>query len=164
MELETISTRTQSLLTLFDMQTIFFKRAIEGVADEDAHSRLETKANHMAWIAGAIVHQRFQMIQETAPEVKSKVDYLFKDYQGIKDGVIYPSLKQFADEWNRVTPYARQALTDISDDKLDSDLDMGGTKMSYYEVIAFTLYREASFIGQLALWRRLLGYPAMTYD
>ena len=48
--------------------------------------------------------------------------------------------------------------------KLDSDFNMGGMKMSYYELICFTIYREASIIGQLALWRRLLGYPAMKYD
>ena len=42
--------------------------------------------------------------------------------------------------------------------------DMGGMKMTYYELISFTIYREASIIGQLALWRRLLGYPALKYD
>jgi hypothetical protein len=47
---------------------------------------------------------------------------------------------------------------------MDSMFDMGGMKMTYYELISFTIYREASIIGQLALWRRLLGYPALKYD
>jgi hypothetical protein len=41
---------------------------------------------------------------------------------------------------------------------------MGGMKMSWYDMITFTMYREASMIGQLALWRRLLGHPALKYD
>ena len=43
-------------------------------------------------------------------------------------------------------------------------MDMGGMKMTYHELISFTIYREANMIGQLALWRRLLGYPALKYD
>jgi len=42
--------------------------------------------------------------------------------------------------------------------------DMGFMKMSYYDMISFTIYREASIIGQIALWRRLLDYPALKYD
>jgi hypothetical protein len=35
--------------------------------------------------------------------------------------------------------------------------------MSLYELITFSIYREANIIGQIALWRRLLGYPGMRY-
>ena len=64
----------------------------------------------------------------------------------------------------KITPEARKALVEIDDKKLDSEMDMGGMKMTYHELISFTIYREANMIGQLALWRRLLGYPALKYD
>ena len=49
-------------------------------------------------------------------------------------------------------------------DKLDESFEMmPGMKMTYYELITFIIYREANIIGQLALWRRLLGYEAMKY-
>jgi hypothetical protein len=36
-------------------------------------------------------------------------------------------------------------------------------RMTYFDLIAFIIYREANIIGQIALWRRLLGYEAMKY-
>lgn len=56
METKTVSSRMQSLLFLYDMQTPFFAKVIVDISDEDAHNRLQTKANHIAWLAGSLVH------------------------------------------------------------------------------------------------------------
>ncbi len=164
METKTASTRTVGLLTLFDMQTRFFKRAIEGIPENDMHNRLNTKANHMAWLAGSLVQQRYWMTTETQPGLKQTGEELFKDYKGIQDDATYPDNSAYLADWDKFTPIARETLVNISDEKLDSELDMGGMKMTYYEMISFSIYREASIIGQLALWRRLLGYEALKYD
>ena len=164
METKTVSTRTQGFLTLFDMQTTFFTRAIEGISEEDSHNRLNTPANHIAWLTGSLIQQRYLMASETNPGLKQTGDELFKDHKGIQDGVKYPSISEYLQDWEKISPIARQALIAISDEKLDSEIDMGFMKMTYYEMISFTIYREASIIGQLALWRRLLGYPALKYD
>jgi hypothetical protein len=164
METKTASTRVEGLLTLFDMQTTFFNRAIDGVTSTDMHNRLNTKANHMAWLTGSLVQQRYWMIVETNPGLKQTGEELFKDHKGIEDSATYPTNEAYIKDWEKFTPIAREVLLNISDAKLDSELDMGGMKMTYYEMISFTIYREASIIGQLALWRRLLGYPALKYD
>ena len=164
MQTQTASTRTVALLTLFDYQTGFFARALEGISEEDMHNRLNTEANHPAWLAGSLVHQRFMMTSETGSGLRQTGEELFKNNKGIQDGVRYPSSDEYLKDWERITPEAREALVTIDDQKLDSEIDMGGMKMTYYEMICFSLYREASIIGQLALWRRLLGYPALKYD
>lgn len=164
METKTASRRTEGLLTLFDMQTTFFARAVEGISEKDAYNRLNTKANHIAWLTGTLVQQRYLMIQETNPGLKQTGDELFKDNKGIQDNAKYPTIAEYIKDWEKVSPLARQALVNINDEKLDSEIDMGFMKMSYHDLISFTIYREASIIGQLALWRRLLGYPALKYD
>ena len=164
METKTSSRRTEGFLSLFDMQTTFFKRALDGITEKDAYERLNTKANHIAWLAGSLVQQRYLMIQETNPGLKSTGDELFKDNKGIQDKAEYPTLEEYIKDWEKVSPMARQALVAIDDNKLDSQIDMGGMKMTYYELLSFTIFREASIIGQLALWRRLLGHPGMRYD
>lgn len=164
METKTVSTRTQGFLTLFDMQTTFFARAIEGISEEDSHNRLNTPANHIAWLTGSLIQQRYLMTSETNPGLKQTGDELFKDHKGIQDGVKYPAIAEYLQDWEKISPIARQALIAIDNEKLDSEIDMGFMKMTYYEMISFTIYREASIIGQLALWRRLLGYPALKYD
>jgi hypothetical protein len=163
MDIKTESTRTQGLLALFDLQTPFFQRALEGISEEDTYNRLNTQANHIAWLAGSLVHQRYNMVSETNPGMQQIGYELFKDHQGIQDAK-YPTISEYIKDWNTISPIAREALVAISDEKLDSYFDMGFMKMTYFELISFTIYREASIIGQLALWRRLLGYPALKYD
>jgi hypothetical protein len=164
METNTASTRMQGFLTLFDYHTSFFARALDGISGEDMHNRLTTQANHPAWLAGALVQQRFLMASETGTGQKQTGEDLFKNNKGIQSAVQYPTNAEYLDDWKRITPEARKALVDINDKKLDSEVDMGGMKMTYYDLISFTIYREANMIGQLALWRRLLGYPAIKYD
>ncbi|HYE56581.1 MAG TPA: DinB family protein [Chitinophagaceae bacterium] len=164
MNTQTASTRTQGFLTLFDYHTNFFEKALAGISEADMHNRLNTQANHPAWLAGSLVHQRFLMASETGSGLKQTGAELFKDHQGIQEGITYPGVEAYLGDWKRITPEARQALVSIDDQKLDSDFDMGGMKMSYYDMISFSIYREASIIGQLILWRRLLGYPGIRYD
>ena len=164
METQTASNRTKGLLTLLDYQTGFFPKALDGISEKDMHNRLNTQANHPAWLAGSLVRQRFMMASETGSGLKQTGEELFNNFQGIQEGASYPTTTEYLADWQRITPEAREALVMIDDQKLDSLIDMGGMKMTYYEMICFTIYREASIIGQLALWRRLLGYPALKYD
>ena len=128
------------------------------------YNRLETNANHMSWLAGALITQRYNMASETDHGLKQTGAELFENYKGIQAGAKYPTIEEYIKDWNRITPFAREALVKIDDRKLDSDFPMEEFKMTYYELICFTIYREASIIGMLALWRRLLGYPALKYD
>jgi hypothetical protein len=164
MQTQTSSSRTAGLLSLFDYHTGFFPRALDGISETDMHNRLNTQANHPAWIAGSLVAQRFRMASEKGSAEKQTGAELFENNKGIQDGAKYPSVNDYIKDWERITPGAREALVTIDDKKLDSEVDMGGMKMTYYELIGFTIYREASMIGQIALWRRLLGYPALKYD
>ncbi len=74
MKTQTASTRTQGFLTLFDYHTGFFARALDGISKEDMHNRLKTAANHPAWIAGALVNQRFMMATDTVTGQKKTGD------------------------------------------------------------------------------------------
>lgn len=164
MENPTASNRTFALLTLFDYHTDFFPKALDGISDEDMHNRLNTQANHPAWLAGALVNQRFHMTDEVGTTLKQTREDLFKDYRGIQANEKYPSVEEYLSDWKKITPEARKALISMDDKKLDSIFEMEGMKMTYYELASFTIYREANMIGQLALWRRLLGYPALKYE
>ncbi|TDH21263.1 DinB family protein [Segetibacter sp. 3557_3] len=163
METTTATPRTYALLTLYDMHTDFFPRALEGIKDSDAHNRLNTKANHVAWLTGSLVQQRFELAKDLGIERKQSAYELFCDNKGIQDDVIYPSLEQFKIDWKLITPILRKAMAGATDTQLDRTIAMPGMNMSFYELISFITYREANCIGQIALWRRLLGYSAMNY-
>jgi hypothetical protein len=57
----------------------------------------------------------------------------------------------------------QEALNKASDAQLNEPFEMPGMKISMFEMISFSTYRDANCIGQIALWRRLLGYAGMNY-
>lgn len=165
MKTETKSARVKPLLDLYDMQTDFFERALEGISENDTHKRLDTKANHIAWLTGSLVEQRFDFATQLGIKESQKAHELFKDNKGIQDNATYPPLSQYKEDWKKISPLLREALTKVSDEKLDEKLElMPDMVFSNYEMLTFLIYREANCIGQIALWRRLLGYPGMRYE
>lgn len=154
-------------VVLYDMQTQFFRSVIEDISDEDAGKRLDTKANHIAWLTGSLVEQRFEQahlfgVPDTT--MQQAAHELFKDHKGIQDGVTYPSLAALLKDWELITPVLREALIKADARQLDHNLEfMPGYNATVFELTSFFIYREANCIGQIALWRRLLGYEAMKY-
>lgn len=160
----TKDSRLSSFLVLFEWQTDFFLRALDGISDTDAQNRLGTKANHVAWLAGSLTEQRFELANTlTEEQYQQQANDLFENNKGIQDGVEYPSLEQFKADWNRITPIAREAFINATSEQLDTKIAIPGMEMTRFELISFIIYREANCIGQIALWRRLLGYDAMKY-
>lgn len=157
------SERTYGLIVLYEMHTDFLKRALQGITEEDAQKRLDTKANHIAWITGSIVDGRYYLAKSLGLDIDSSTLTLFKDNHSIIDDAKYPSLKDFLKDWDNVAAELQTALINANDEKLNEDIEMPGMKMTLYDMVSFTIYREANCIGQIALWRRLLGYPGMNY-
>lgn len=164
MEVNTVSARMYGLLVLYDMQTTYFNNALEGISDKDAHERLGTKANHVAWLTGSLVQQRYELANMLGVEGQQVAHELFNNYQGIRDGIHYPPLDGFKKDWGSISPLLREALLNATDETLNRRFEMGRATMTYFDLIAFCTYREANCIGQIALYRRLLGYEAMKYD
>ena len=158
--------RMYGYIVLLDMHTGFFKSALEGISDEDARRRLDTKANHIAWLAGSLVQQRYEMAHALglATETRQAAHELFKDNKGIQDGITYPPLSSFIKDWEAISPLLRAVMLKAEPSQLDHSIEfMPGHKATIFELTSFSVYREANCIGQIALWRRLLGYDAMKY-
>jgi hypothetical protein len=163
METQPVSNRMFALVVLYDMQTPFFHSALEGISDEDANNRLSTKANHIAWLAGSLVQQRYELANLLGIDKKQGADELFNQNKGIQDGVVYPGLASFRKDWDSITPGLREAFLKVTEEQLNKVLEFPGMSFPLYDMITFSTYREANCIGQIALWRRLLNYDAMKY-
>lgn len=165
METKPVSDRMYGFLVLYDMHTKFYHSVLEGIKDEDATKRLDTKANHIAWLAGSLLQERFELANLLGLELKAGADELFKHHQGIKDDAKYPTISTYEDQWNTISPILREKLLNVTDEQLDEVINFPVEQMSFplFEMISFNTYREANCIGQIALWRRLLGYDGMKY-
>ena len=165
MEIKPVSSRMYGFMVLYDMHTKYYHNVLESINDDDAKQRLDTKANHINWLAGSLLQERFELANLLGVDLKSGADELFKHHQGIKDDANYPTLSTYQDQWNAISPILREKLLNVTEEELDKMIDFPVEQMSFplFEMISFNTYREANCIGQIALWRRLLGYPGMKY-
>jgi hypothetical protein len=169
METPTVSSRIPAFIILYDIHTGLYHNVLEGISDEDAQNRLNTKANHVAWIAGSLVEERFEMAKLLSAGPGAFTDQqaahgLFRDHQGIQDNVTYPSLESYKKDWTRITPVLREALANVTEEKLSEKIPMGDETYTVFDMITFHTHREAYYIGQIGLYRRLFGYEAMKYS
>ena len=114
--------RMFSLIVLYDMQTTFFRNVLDGISDEDAHRRLDTKANHVAWLAGSLVQQRYEIANMLGVEGAQEANDLFENNQSIKDRLTYPPLDQFRKDWETISPKLREAFCNASRERSTRNL------------------------------------------
>ena len=171
METKQINSQLNLLITLYDAHTTYYPNALDGITDKDTHNRLNTKANHIAWIAGSLVHARYDLayavgVDKNLVALDKSMYELFKDYKGIQDDATYPSLSVYRKAWTQITPVLKEALINLSDEQLrgPDPFDMPGEDIDLLTAITYCIDRESYCIGQLGLYRRLLGYDAMKWQ
>ena len=162
----TCSKSIDVIIVLYDLHTKLFPNVIDGISDKDAQNRLNTKANHLAWLTGSLVHERYELANAAGIEVRQTSHELFERHKGIQDNVIYPPLLEFKKDWNWITPVLRKGLSRLTDEELNSadPYGMPGDDLTFFDAITFLMDRESYCIGQIGLYRRLLGYQPMKYQ
>jgi hypothetical protein len=166
METKSKKVTMETFIEIFDYHTKMFQNALDGISDKDAQNRLGTKANHIAWIAGSLVYQRQYIANAAGIDVKQTSENLFENNKGIQDNVTYPSLEEFKDDWNKISPLLKNVLTNMSEEELNGPdpYKMPGANYTFFDTaVVFSINRESYCIGQIGLYRRLLGYEAMKY-
>ncbi|MEP6615802.1 MAG: DinB family protein [Ginsengibacter sp.] len=149
----------------YDWHTKLFMNVLDGIADKDTENRLGTKANHIAWLAGSLVQGRFVLAKFLDIDATQTSDQLFKDNKGIQDNTPYPSLDEYRKDWDRISQTVKEALINAKEDRLNSPdpFNMPGGDYTFFDTIVACTDRESYCIGQIGLWRRLLGYEPMKY-
>ncbi|HEY9342026.1 MAG TPA: DinB family protein [Hanamia sp.] len=155
----------ETFVEIYDYHTKMFINALDDISDKDAQNRLGTKANHIAWIAGSLVYQRQFLANAVGIDVKQTSEKLFENNRGIQDNVEYPSLEEYKDDWEKISPLLKDALANMSEEQLNGPdpFKMPGGNYTFFDTTIFSIDRESYCIGQIGLFRRLLGYEAMKY-
>lgn len=159
------------IINLYDYHTKLFLNALDGISDKDAQDRLGTKANHIAWIAGSMVYQRQVLAKAMGIAVNQRSEQFFKaekgqGHKGIQDDLTYPSLKEYQEDWTTISSALKDSLADVGEEKLNGPdpFEMPGGDYTFFDTLTFCTDRESYCIGQIGLYRRLLGYDAMKWD
>lgn len=153
-------------LALYDQHTLLFHNVLKDISEQDALQRLDTPANHLSWIAGSLVQTRYVLAGFAGiTGMKQTSDDLFSNFKGIQADAAYPPLAEYIKDWDAVSPALRDAFAAMSDEQWNAPdpFKMDGDKYTFFDSVTFCIDRESYCIGQIGLWRRLLGYEPMKY-
>ena len=160
-----IKTSLDVIINLYDLHTQLYMNVIDGISDNDATNRMNTKANHIAWIAGSLVFERYELARLLGTELKPSTGELFRDHKGIQDNATYPTLSEYRKDWEKISEHLKNTILNLSEEQLEGPdpYEMPGEDYTLANSLIFAAHRESYCIGQIGLYRRLLGYEAMKY-
>jgi len=152
------------LVEILRLNTDLLHNALDGVSDADAGRRI-AGTNPAAFLAAHLVDARHFLAGLLGAPLADPFGDALRDVRSADDVKVLPPLAEILSAWDAIASHVDGALRAATADQLaarspqafpvgDPSLGAG---------IAFLMQHESYHIGQMALLRRQLGYPAMTY-
>lgn len=165
MEADSKKTALQFFISVFDYHTGQYYNALENIPAEETHNRLNSKANHIAYIAGRMIYERYELAKGININIDVTTTKEFHGFKGIQDDVTYPSLEEYKKNWNAISTALKEGLQQLTEEQLNGPdpFNMPEGNYTLFDSIVFTIDHESYFLGQLGLYRRLLGIAAMKF-
>lgn len=162
------STQLDIVIPAYRMHTQTFLNVLAGISEADAQKRIADKTNHLIWMAGNYVNVRYNVGAILGLPVEDPHQDLFYMGKALDTSKTYPTLEELLANFHDISPKVYQALLDVDDDTLAEsfpiDMDIPFVKEDKLNFIGMCIGREDYLCGQMALVRRILDYPAMSYD
>ena len=165
MEANAKKTALQFFISVFDFHTAQYHNALESIPGKETHNRLNSKANHIAYIAGRMIYERHELAKGININVDLTTTKEFQDFKGIQDNVTYPSLEEYKKDWDTISASLKEGLQKLTEEQLNGadPFNMPGGNYTLFDSIVFSIDHESYFLGQLGLYRRLLGIAATKF-
>ena len=147
------------------MNTRLFANCLDGVTDERAILRPNDRTNNLSFIACHLVDSRHFVARYLGLSENHPLDAVLRDAASIDDVGVLPSLEQIREAWRPISLALDACLLSLGEEELmaPSPQRFPVDDPTVFGAIGFLLQHESYHIGQLALLRKYLGYPAMKY-
>ena len=160
--------RLTPLFATLRLQTQLYLNCLEGVGAEQAVRRPASHLNHISFVALHLLDSRHVLAELLREVTRNPYRALLEDARGIDDVRWFPTLDQLRTEWASVSQVVTVRFGRISAAELDRarPADFPVVRIGQDRVldaIAFLLHHEGYHVGQMALIRRMIGLPAMSY-
>lgn len=147
------------------LNTRLFHNCLVDVSDEKALRRPTGTTNSLAFVACHLVDSRHFVARFLGLELVNPLAELLGNATGVDDVGELPRLSRIREMWTAVSRDVEACFADLGSEDVArpshqrfpvDDSTVGGA-------IAFLVQHESYHIGQMALLRKYLGYPSMTY-
>lgn len=162
------SKKLEVIIPAYRWHSQSFVQLLEGISEEDAIKRVDGRTNHIIWIVGNFVNMRYSLAWILGLEEPDPYSDLFFQGKALNEEYNYPTLQQLKDSFHTISPKAYEKLLQATDKQLNTIFEMGMASSFYEETVlnfvGMCIGREDYLSGQLALMRRILNYPSMSYE
>lgn len=147
------------------LHTRLFGHCLEGMDDEAAGFRINGSTNSAAFIAAHLVDSRAWAARMLGVDVPAPFGGTVAYGSSLDALESVPTLAESTAEWHAISPVLIGRLDALTPADLTAipptRFPIGDATVA--GALTFLLHHEAYHIGQLALLRRAVGLPAMTY-
>jgi uncharacterized damage-inducible protein DinB len=153
------------LAEIFRLDTDLLLNCVDGVSDEHGAARPLPGTNSMAFIVAHLVDARHFVLTLLGQATDNPLSTVLAKAKGIEEVGDLPPLSGLTASWREVARHLAKAIAGATAPQLsaactqkfpvDDPSLLGG--------LAFLAQHESFHLGQLALLRKGLGYPAMKY-
>jgi uncharacterized damage-inducible protein DinB len=152
------------LVEILRLNTDLLRNALDGVSETHAAERV-AGANPAAFLAAHLVDARHFLADLLGAPLANPLANLLRDARSADDVPTLPPLADILAAWDAVAAHLDRVLTAATPERLAAPAPQRFpvTDASLAGGIAFLMQHESYHVGQVALLRRQLGYPAMTY-
>ncbi|HEY0994832.1 MAG TPA: DinB family protein [Gemmatimonadaceae bacterium] len=161
-----MDSRLAPLADLFRLNTRLLINCLDGLSEEDARGCPVPGVNSAAFVAAHLVDARHGLLGMLGRPQENPLAPALAGARGMSDVDALPRLGELVSAWRSVGLALDACLADLDASVLDrpAPRNFPIDDRSMLGVVAFLAQHDSHHVGQVALLRRALGYPAMRYS
>ena len=154
-----------SLAAILRLNTELLLNCLAGLDDAVATHRVTRGTNSIAFLVAHLTDSRHFMATLIGAPLSSPLTELLAGARSLDDLATLPSLATLIEEWERIAAHLAVQVERLDTPALAAAIPQRfpGGDGTLLGAIAFLVQHESYHLGQVALLRRQLGYPAMSY-
>jgi uncharacterized damage-inducible protein DinB len=158
--------RITTLTSILRLNTKLLRNCLDGLTDEQAAVRPSPATNSAGFIAAHVADARFYLLTLLGAPQPNPLSAYLEGAKSIDDVKEFPPLDAIHRAWTDASHALRDRLDMMSAAELAATV---GTRFPMADqtvlgALTFLVQHDTYHIGQLALLRKHLGFPAMRYE
>lgn len=160
-----MDSRLAPLADVFRLNTRLLINCLDGLSEDDARGSPVPGVNCAAFVAAHLVDARHGLLAMLGRPQPNPLAAALANATGMADVEALPRLGALVSAWRSVGLALDACLADLEPPALDEPAPRNFPidDRSMLGVVAFLAQHDSHHVGQVALLRRALGYPAMRY-
>lgn len=157
--------RVAPLADILRLNTKLFRNCLDGMSDEQANVRPSPGANNTVFVAAHVADSRFFLLKVLGVDLANPLAPYLAKAKSIDDVTRFPTLSEIHSAWTAASHALRGRLDAISPTEWDERCGerFPAADQSMLGAVTFLVQHDSYHVGQLAMLRRQVGLPAMSY-